>query len=195
MTTAASPLQRLGLLWRLHWRDLRRLLRYSLVLVAAPHLGQRCVVLHLADALEGFSRLLAGSWLQVTLHRRLRSRTHRVHLPRHRLLGLRVLLRRLRLRALRGALGLDEHAGCFFVDSNCVRSEWRLGWDVGKYLIVDALQFGRAPDCLAVEGKRWPWRIVGGALFSWCGGRGRQVGGWYDFPGYAYDIAGTRFSG
>ena len=69
---------------------------------------------------------------------------------------------------------------------------------VGKYLIVDALQFGRAPDCLAVEGKRWPMaahRRRCTLVNSWCGGRGRQVGGWYDFPGYAYDIAGTRFSG
>ena len=172
MTTAASPLQRLGLLLRLHWRDLRRLLRYSLVLVAAPRLGQRCI----CSASGGTYTPDTSSAAQIARAPGTSTTTPFACTSEER-------------------WDWDEHAGCFFVDSDCVRSEWRLGWDVGKYLIVDALQFGRAPDCLAVEGKRWPWRIVGGALFSWCGGRGRQVGGWYDFPGYAYDIAGTRFSG
>ena len=158
MTTAASPLQRLGLLWRLHWRDLRRLLRYSLVLVAAPRLGQRCIVLHLADVTGGAIGVLGESFWRVQ--------------SLGPLTGSSVCFFVDSVCVHSEVASSDwgrTRSGYFFDDSDCVHSEWRLGWDVGKYLIVDALQFGRAPDCLAVEGKRWPWRIVGGALFSWCG--------------------------
>ena len=68
-------------------------------------------------------------------------------------------------------------AAPLFTVSDCVHSEQRRWYGPGygyfiDYLFIAVRKFGSSPGCIAVEGRRWQWRVVDGFQY----GRGSCTG-------------------